>query len=114
MVEAADELRSENPFLHPYLVSNFITLLMESDERSTPLRDCLVSLSGLRTGLFSPSMPAFSARSWATNLKSRPPLGRKSLVLAYGLTYQTVSNTSHFGTFCVFVLWRARLAFDEG
>jgi len=33
-----------------------------------------------------------SARSAATNLKSRPPLGQKSLVLACGLTYQTVSN----------------------
>ena len=29
---------------------------------------------------------------WATNLKSRPPLDRKFLVLACGLTYQTVSH----------------------
>ena len=55
------------------------------------IRDCLVSHSGLRTGLFGPATPAFSARSWATNLKSRPPLDPKSLVLACGLTYQTVS-----------------------
>ncbi len=52
----------------------------------------MVSHSGLRTGLFGPSTPAFSARSSTTNLKSRPPLGRKSLVLACGQTYQTVSK----------------------
>ncbi len=62
------------------------------------LRDCLVSHSGLRTGLFGPSTPAFSARSAATNLKSRPPLDQKSLVLACGLTYQTVSKLFIFAT----------------
>ncbi len=60
MVEAADELRSENPFLHPYLVSKFHYFI-----------------DGERRKIDAP-------------------------------------NTSHFGTFCVFVLWRARLAFDEG
>ena len=58
------------------------------------LSDSLVSQSGLRTGLFGPSTPAFSARSWATNLKSRPSLGH--LVLACGMTYQRVSKTSPF------------------
>ena len=75
------------------------------------LRDCLVShlpsvsrfaRVGLRTG--GPSTPAFSARSWATNLKSRPPLGQKSLVLACGLTYQTVSMTINGPKTCFNVL----------
>ena len=38
-------------------------------------------------------MPVFSARTSSTRLKNRPLLVRKSLVLACGLTYQTVSET---------------------
>ena len=79
--------KEDTPDLSRYKKVRYLTIL-----EVVYLRDCLVSPSGLRTGLFSPSTPAFSARSWATNLKSRPPLGRKSLVLAYGLTYQTVSE----------------------
>ena len=71
------------------------------------LRNCLVrsftygqSASprvGLRTGLFGPSTPVFEVRSAATNLKNRSSLDQKSLMLACGLTYQTVSDAFKLG-----------------